>query len=353
MHTQVKFNNANALFSKSLKLKVNQYFQQDLIEKTGNRKLIIKAIILLTSLAVLYSVLVFVQPHWAISVILCVLLGINFAAIGFNIMHDAGHNSFSDNKKVNTVLSYSLNLLGGNIFFWKIKHNIAHHTFTNINGEDHDIDVKFMRIHPDQSLKKYHRFQPVYFIFLYSISYLAWIFFQDYEKYFKQRFGTSSDKFTFPVKEKVIFWISKFLHFQLFITLPMLVVGVVPALVGFLIASVVCGICLATVFQLAHVVDKTEFKTIGNHRVEEEWMIHQLQSTANFATNSKLLVWLLGGLNFQVEHHLFPKVSHIHYPQLNKILKSTCLEFNVKYNEYRTFFSALHSHIRVIKMMAH
>src|SRR5690606_28352208 len=109
------------------------------------------------------------QPHWAISVILCVLLGINFAAIGFNIMHDAGHNSFSDNKKVNTVLSYSLNLLGGNIFFWKIKHNIAHHTFTNINGEDQDIDVKFMRIHPDQSPKKYHRLQPVYFICLYSI----------------------------------------------------------------------------------------------------------------------------------------------------------------------------------------
>ncbi|MVZ66188.1 acyl-CoA desaturase, partial [Sphingobacterium sp. DK4209] len=168
MSTVVKFNNVNALFSKSLKQKVNHYFQEESINKTGNRLLIVKAIILLSSLFLIYSILIFVQPHWIVSVVLCLLLGVNLAAIGFNIMHDAGHNSFSENKAINTILSYSLNLLGGNIFLWKLKHNIAHHTYTNIDGEDHDIEIKFMRIHHDQPLKEHHRYQHLYFIFLYS-----------------------------------------------------------------------------------------------------------------------------------------------------------------------------------------
>ncbi|SPZ94640.1 Fatty acid desaturase [Sphingobacterium multivorum] len=131
-------------------------------------------------------------------------------------MHDAGHNSFSDNKNLNTVLSYSLNLLGGNIYFWKLKHNIAHHTYTNIDGEDHDIEVKFMRIHHDQKLRKHHRYQRFYFPLLYGISYLAWIFYQDYEKYFRGRMGHKTEQFHFPVKERIIFGVSKLIHFSLF-----------------------------------------------------------------------------------------------------------------------------------------
>jgi len=128
-------------------------------------------------------------------------------------------------------------------------------------------------------------------------------------------------------------------------------VGFIPTLVGLLVASMVCGICLATVFQLAHVVSITDFKTIENHRVEDEWMVHQLQSTSNFATDSIFLTWLLGGLNFQVEHHLFPKVSHIHYPELNRIVKATCMEYGMIYNEYPTFWAAFNSHFKVIKSM--
>lgn len=352
MSTVVKFNNVNALFSKSLKQKVNHYFQEESINKTGNRLLIVKAIILLSSLFLIYSILIFVQPHWIVSVVLCLLLGVNLAAIGFNIMHDAGHNSFSESKAINTILSYSLNLLGGNIFLWKLKHNIAHHTYTNIDGEDHDIEIKFMRIHHDQPLKEHHRYQHLYFIFLYSISYLAWIFYQDYEKYFRQRLSISSEKFNFPINERIIFWISKIIHFTLFVVIPIIFVGWIPTLVGLCLTSIVCGICLATVFQLAHVVDETEFKTLVDERVEAQWMIHQLQSTANFATDSRVLTWLLGGLNFQVEHHLFPKVSHIHYPKINEIVKATCLEYNVKYNEYPTFYAAFQSHIKVIKAMS-
>ena len=352
MSSSIKFNNVNTLFSKSLKTKINDYFQTTYKKKTGNRRLYIKATILLSTFVLLYTVLVFAQAHWLIGLFVSLLFGVNLAAIGFNIMHDAGHNSFSDNKNLNTVLSYTLNLLGGNIYFWKLKHNIAHHTYTNIDGEDHDIEVKFMRIHHDQQLKKHHRYQSFYFLFLYGISYLAWIFYQDYEKYFRQKMGVSSDRFHFPLKERVIFWTSKLLHIALFVVLPIIYVGWLPTLIGWLIAGTVCGISLATVFQLAHVVSETEFKTIDASMVEEEWMIHQIQSTANFATKSNVLTWLLGGLNFQVEHHLFPRICHIHYPALNKIVQQTCAEYNIKYNEFASFQDAFSSHVRVIRAMS-
>ncbi len=351
--SKIKFSNEDLLFSKTLKSNIQHYFQQNQKTKTGNSKLYLKAFILLFSLASIYILLLLQVFPTYINILLCMLLGINFAAIGFNIMHDAGHDSFSSNKKLNNILSYTLNLLGGNIFFWKLKHNVAHHTYTNIDGEDHDIEVKFMRIHHDQQVKPYHKFQTYYFLLLYGVSYLAWIFYQDYEKYFRQKMSKTSSKFAFPRREKVIFWSTKIVHFIIFILIPIAVLGWVPALIGFTIAAVVCGLSLAIVFQLAHVVEDTTFKTIQNDLVEEQFMIHQINSTSNFATNCKITTWLLGGLNFQVEHHLFPKISHIHYPELNKIVKKTCAEFGLQYNEYKTMTGAFISHVSLIKSLSH
>lgn len=352
MKSSVKFNNVNTLFSKSLKNRINDYFSQNNRKKTGDRKIALKAAILFFSLISLYLLLVFVPLHRAISIPLCILFGINLALIGFNVMHDAGHDTFSSNKRLNSILSYSLNLLGGNIYFWKLKHNVAHHTYTNIEGEDFDIEVKFMRFHPDQKLKGYHRYQRYYFIVLYSISYLAWVFYQDFEKYFRGKLSTSAESFRFPLNEKVIFWVSKLINLFLLIVIPIVSLGWVPALLGLLIAGLACGFCLATVFQLAHVVSETEFTPCDSLKIENEWMIHQLSTTANFATGNKLLTWLLGGLNYQVEHHLFPRISHVHYPALNKIVKDLCQEFSVRYIEFNSVREAFHSHVRVIHSMS-
>ncbi len=311
-----------------------------------------KTFILITSAILLYMVLVFIMPSWPIAIIFCILLGINLATIGFNIMHDAGHNSLSSNKYLNTILSYSLNALGGNIYLWKLKHNIAHHTYTNIEGEDHDIEIKFLRIDDSKPLYNYHRYQNFYFPILYAISYLAWIFFQDYEKYFRRRLGRNSSLFKMPKKEKIIFWISKVLHFQLFITIPVIFVGWQPTLIGLLIIGLTCGMCIATVFQLAHVVCETKFTANEPGRMEDEWAVHQLNTTANFATRNKVLTWFLGGLNYQVEHHLFPKISHIHYPAINGIVKDTCKEFSKNYIEFDSFGQAWRSHASLIKRMS-
>jgi linoleoyl-CoA desaturase len=354
MKSSVKFATTGTLFSRSLKNNINEYFIRNSKTKTGGKKLGLKAFLLILSLVYFYIQLVFFTPHWFVSVLLCILLGVNLSLIGFNIMHDAGHGTFSSNKKLNNFLSYSLNLLGGNIYLWKLKHNIAHHTYTNIQGEDFDIEVKFMRLHEEQEFRQYHRYQKYYYILLYGFSYFAWVFYQDFEKYFRQRLSVSSDPIRFPLHEKIIFWVSKLLNLFVLIVIPVYHVGWLGALGGLLISGTICGLCLAIVFQLAHVVSETNFvsDSPANTTIENEWMIHQLSSTANFATKSRILTWLLGGLNFQVEHHLFPKISHIHYPELNKIVRKTCTDFGIKYNEFSSLSRAFRSHTDVIRSMS-
>jgi linoleoyl-CoA desaturase len=130
-------------------------------------------------------------------------------------------------------------------------------------------------------------------------------------------------------------------------------VGVVNTLIGFSVAAFICGLTISVVFQLAHMVEDTEFPSpdIVTNKINNEWAIHQVSTTANFATKNKLVSWLLGGLNFQVEHHLFPRISHIHYPKINQFVKETCQEFNIAYHEYPTMLKAFGSHLAHIKKL--
>ncbi|MXV50588.1 acyl-CoA desaturase [Pedobacter sp. HMF7647] len=349
--SKISFNNSGSPFFKSLKQKVNGYFSENQLSKTGGTKLFLKGLLIAMSAVTLYVVLVFFTPHPYLSIALCVVLGINLSAIGFNIMHEGGHDSFSKHKWVNVLSAYSLNLLGGTIYFWKQKHNIDHHTYTNIDGMDHDIDVKFMRMHREQPRLWYHRFQHIYWVLLYGISYMAWILYQDFEKYFTGKMGKNGVSRPFNFKEHFIFWLTKAVYATVYLVIPVLMIGWLETLIGFLILSVACGLSLSIVFQLAHVVEETEFPVPENEKIEKEWAVHQINSTANFATKSKIVSWLLGGLNFQVEHHLFPGISHIHYPEINKLVKQTCEEFNVAYFEHRTMANALSSHLTHIRRL--
>lgn len=351
--SKVSFNSTNKPFASTLRTRVNNYFKTHNIANTGNRKLYIKSVILIATALTLYLVLVFMTPAVWLSILLCVLFGCNLATIGFNIMHEGGHQSFSKKGWVNNISAYTLNMLGGTIYFWKQKHNISHHTYTNVDGLDHDIDIKFMRVHADQPHKRFHRFQFAYWFVLYGISYLAWVLYQDFEKYFSGRMGPKADRKTMPVREHLIFWATKLAYVGIYLAIPIAMVGWLPALLGWLIAGVSCGFCLAVVFQLAHVVEDTQFPVPDGdtQKIEQEWMVHQLSTTANFATGSRVVSWLLGGLNFQVEHHLFPRISHVHYPAINKLVKATCLEFNVVYLEHRTIGHAFASHMRHINQL--
>jgi linoleoyl-CoA desaturase len=352
--SRITFNNKQSFFFKALKTKVDHYFQANNLHTSGSRPLLMKSLLQVSTAILLYLILVFFNPGVFISIILCALLGMNLAVIGFNIMHEGGHQSFSRHKWLNSTSAYFLNVLGGNSFYWKIKHNINHHTYTNIEGMDSDIDVKpFMRLHENQPRLKMHRFQHIYWIVLYGISYVVWIFYHDFEKYVTGRIASQAGAYKLDYKEHIIFWLTKILYVIVYIVLPILMLGPLYALTGYAIVTFICGLFISVVFQLAHVVEGTVFPSpdADTNKIEQEWAVHQVITTANFSTKNKLLSWLLGGLNFQVEHHLFPKVSHVHYPAINKLVKETCREFNISYLEYPSVSKAFSSHILHIKKL--
>jgi linoleoyl-CoA desaturase len=339
------FDNGKSSFFKELKEKVDHYFAERKLHPAGNGKLYFKSIVQILSAATLYVVLVFVTPMPAIAIILCFILGLNLAVIGFNVMHEGGHQSFSKYAWINKASAYFLNVLGGNTYYWKIKHNINHHTYTNIEGMDSDIDVKpFMRLHEGQPRYGYHRFQHLYWVVLYGISYLAWVFYEDFQKYFSGKISANSEKKKLARKEHFIFWFTKVMFVTVYMVVPIIVTGWLAWLIGFLIITFTCGLAISIVFQLAHVVEGTQFHSTSQNS-KQEWAVHQINSTANFATSNKFMYWLLGGLNFQIEHHLFPRVSHIHYPAISRFVKDTCREWNIAYQESSSVFKAITSHL--------
>ncbi len=352
MGYKVTFNNKNKVFFNALKEEVDAYFERNGLKKTGNWRLYSKTLILIPSAIFMYVLLLSVDMHVLLSSFIWFLFGLNMAAIGFNIMHDACHGSFSTRDWVNNIFGLTNNFLGGNAFLWKLKHNIIHHTYTNVDGIDDDINnMPFMRQCSTQEWKPMHRFQSVYMFLLYGFTSL-FMFFMDYIKYFSKKIHTTPLK-KMDAQDHIIFWAGKIFFIVFYILIPIMVLGWQGWLIGFLISQFTLGITLAVVFQLAHVVEHAEFEVAGVDpvKIENEWAIHQVKTTANFAFSNKWITWFVGGLNYQIEHHLFPRISHIHYPAISKIVQETCEKFELNYIYFPTTRSAIASHVKFMHTM--
>jgi linoleoyl-CoA desaturase len=289
-----------------------------------------------------------------VGILLATLFGLNLVGIAFNVMHDACHGSYSRHGWVNEIMGLTLNALGGNAFIWKFKHNIIHHTYTNVDGMDDDIAKSpILRMCSSQKWMPLHRFQHFYVVLLYAISSAAWVFMIDFYKYFRNKVvNTPLQKMN--RKEHLIFWISKLAYILFYVVIPVYFVGWKAWAVGFSCMHFTMGLTLALVFQLAHVVEHADFEYVQEHdskKIEEEWAIHQVKTTVDFAPKNKIISWYVGGLNYQVEHHLFPRVSHVHYPAISKIVKQTCRQFNIPYHEFPTMSEAILSHFRMMKRL--
>ncbi|CAN5160066.1 acyl-CoA desaturase [soil metagenome] len=346
-----KFLQGTGNFHSDLKKRVNQYFTERKKASTGNSSLMFKGIIFLVCYLVLYTHLVFFQPSFWWAVLECLLLAGFTSAIGFNVMHDGAHGSFSQYKIINKFAGFSLNLLGGSAIMWNMKHNIIHHTYTNIDGVDDDIvGGPLLRFTSTQKKSKLHRFQHYYFWMLYTLLHITWIFFSDFKKYFTGKIGTVPIR-KFTINEHISFWSAKAVYLFMVVALPIYLVGFTNWVMGFLLVTMVTGLIISMVFQLAHTVEHTHFPmpSEDNGKIENDWAIHQINTTANFATHNKLISWLVGGLNFQIEHHLFPKISHVHYPAISKIIKQTCNEYGIEYIEYPKMRHAIASHFNYLK----
>ena len=348
-----KFLQGKGDFHIELKKRVNQYFTDHKRPMTGNNALLFKAILFCIGYILLYIHLVFFTPIIWVAIPECILFGGLTAAIGFNVMHDGAHGSFSRFKAVNKMAGFSLNFLGASAIMWNMKHNIIHHTYTNIDGVDDDIEARpWLRFALTQKKLKMHKFQHYYFWFLYTLLHLIWVFLTDYKKYFSHKIGPVHLR-KMTVREHISFWAAKLIYGFMFVALPIWLLGFMSWLVGFLIITMVTGFVISIVFQLAHTVEHTDFPlpNEATGKIENEWAIHQVATTANFATGNKLISWLVGGLNFQIEHHLFPKISHVHYPAISKIIKRTCNEYGLTYIEFPKMRHAILSHVAYLRRL--
>lgn len=355
--SSVKFNNSKQIeFSTTLRERVSNYFTENNISKYGNASMILKTIIMFLMYFIPYGLSIsgIVQSS-AGYIALWALMGFGMAGIGLSIMHDANHDAYSKNKHINKILSYTLNVIGGNAVNWKIQHNSLHHIFTNISGKDEDISrIGILRFSPQEKHYKIHRYQHFYAWFLYGLMTLSWVTKKEFVQliaYKKNGLTQKHGSFSKLLTELVL-W--KILYFGYTIVLPIMILPFSPWVIigGFLIMQFIAGFSLSIIFQTAHVMPDNEFPQPDKQGlINENWVVHQLKTTSNFAQNSKFFSWLIGGLNYQVEHHLFPTICHVHYKKISAIVKKTSSEFGIPYCAELSFAQALSKHAKLLKYL--
>ncbi len=304
--TRVRFETKTA-FTIELRRRVDAYFTSHQRDRAGGPAMLVKTAILFAWLIASYVAMLLLGAGsgalaWVAVIGLGISCGLAMAGLGMAVQHDGGHLAYSSNRLLNRASASVLDLLGASSYVWRVKHAVVHHTYPNIEGVDDDLDAgPFARLSPSQPHRGYHRLQHLYM------------------------------------------W-------------PLYVLGVGKALVFYVMLGAACGVTLSVVFQLAHCVEEAEFIDPRMRPSEAGTLVldfsaHQLATTIDFARDNKLLSWYVGGLNFQAEHHLFPRVCHLHYPALAEIVGATAAEYGVRYTATPTLKAALASHYRWLKRM--
>ena len=340
-------------FQLALRQRVAEYF-----DTTGRRprdcwQMYAKTAILLVGFALLYVLLVFVAQTWVQGAILAILLGLCAAGIGLNVQHDGGHRAYSSHPWVNRLMAMTLELIGGSSYLWRWKHAVFHHTYVNITGHDTDIELgSLARLAPQQRRHGFHRWQHLYLWPLYGLLTIKWQFLDDFRKFFRGRIN--QHRVPRPTGwELVIFIGGKAVFFALAFGIPMQFHSPAAVLGYYALSGIVMGFLLSVVFQVAHCVEEAEFPEPrpSTGRLDHAWAVHQAETSVDFSRRSRIMSWLLGGLNFQIEHHLFPRISHVHYPAISRLVEQTCREFGIRYRVHRSFGAGIGSHFRWLRRM--
>jgi linoleoyl-CoA desaturase len=351
----IKFiNRTQDKFFFTLRNRVESYFKDNNISKYGDYRIWIKAFVMLGVYVGSYTLILTSGLSMWWLWFFAAMMGVTMAGTGLTVMHDACHGTFSKNNKINDFFGFSLNFLGGHAMNWKIQHNFLHHTYTNIEGMDEDIAGRgLLRFSPHAPKKWIHKYQHFYAWFLYGFMTVLWVTYKDFaqiSRYSKQDFLKKFN--TTKTKEYIIIIVSKIFYYFYMVYIPYMVLDIAwwQLLIGFLTVQFMAGWILAFIFQLAHVMEETEFPLPNeNETIESAWAVHQIKTTSDFGQNSKFLNWFAGGLNFQVEHHLFPGICHLHYKNLSKIVKETAEEYGIPYFSQPSFFKAFVIHHRFLK----
>lgn len=355
-YQKIKFTNLEkSTFFPTLRQRVDQYFTSNNLCKSGGSEIIYKALFMLSLYLIPYLLILTGYFSNMAMLGLTVMMGLGVAGVGMSVMHDAIHGSLATSHVLNKIFGASIYLLGGNAYNWEVQHNRLHHTYTNIHEVDEDITGKFLlRLSYQEKQKYIHKFQHIYAFLLYSLMTLSFLWKDFKEISLFNKMSASGMTKPFPRRELIRLILTKIAYVLFICAIPLYFTSLTFGqwLIGFMAMHCTAGMILSTVFQMAHVVegvDQPEPNNSGN--IENAWAVHQLQTTSNFAGKNRFLSWYIGGLDYQIEHHLFPSISHIHYHALSPIVRETAMEFGLHYNAKNNFTNALGSHIRMLKNM--
>jgi len=343
-------------FFPTLRKRIDQYFVENQMSRHANAEMVSKTIVLLTGYMLPFILMMIFHVEGFAGLLLYAIMGVSVAGIGMSVMHDANHGAYSKKQNVNDWVGLSLNLLGGAVHNWKLQHNVLHHNYTNIATHDDDIKERLaLKFNPHIKTKGVHRYQYIYAFFMYGLITIYWVVAKDLVQLIKftkegVNKNTKSENLVLFFKMTAM----KILYLVVMLIMPIYAFGFSAYFVigGFVLMHFIAGIILTVVFQLAHTVEGTSHPVASETGlIENDWAIHQMNTTVNFARENVFLNWYVGGLNFQVEHHLFPKICHVHYPALAPIVKATAEEFGVPYLENKTFGEAFMSHVHFLKYL--
>jgi linoleoyl-CoA desaturase len=344
---------ASTAFRRDVEARVAAYFDSNGLARRDCARMYLKTVTIFAWLAASYLALVFLAHTWWLAIPLATSLALAMAGVGFCVMHDGNHGAYSRFAFINKAAALSLNLLGGNAYFWHFKHNIAHHSYPNVTGSDDDFNVgPAGRLSPLDPHKPFHRFQHLYIWGLYALLAIEWQTAGDFRSMMKP--GVADTKVARPRGwEQVYFWVGKAVFYTLAFVVPLFHHGVWAVVGIYLYTGAVLGLTLALVFQLAHCVQEANFPAPlpGTRAIDREWSAHQVETAVDFARGNRLLTWYLGGLNFQIEHHLFPRICHLHYPALSPIVEEVCRAHGVRHSSHPRMRDAVRSHIRFLKRL--
>jgi len=335
-------------FVKTLRKRVNGYFKENDISKKANTGMVIKSITVILIYFVPYILMLtgVIENFWLI-LMSYVIMGLGMSFIGMSVMHDANHEAYSQKKWANKFFGWMITLVGGHVLNWKVQHNMLHHTYTNVEGHDDDIDAGiFLRFSPHDKRRKIHGAQHIYAWFLYGFMTLQWCTIHDFAQLnrYTKRGLIPKEKYGRHLIEIILY---KVLYYAYILVLPLVLMDIAwwQTVLFFLLMHFVSGVVLSTIFQLAHVMPHSAYPEADKEgNLENEWAIHQLLTTTNFAPKSKIVSWFIGGLNYQIEHHLFPNICHVHYKKISSIVKETAKEYGIPYYEQKTVLKAMAKH---------
>jgi linoleoyl-CoA desaturase len=337
-----------------MKSRVAAYFAANQLSPKANATMIIKSVTLVALTVIPYCLILSNRfAPWSM-LLLAIVMGIGVAGIGFGISHDALHGAYTSHPRLNDALGLSFDAMGASSYLWKITHNVVHHTYTNIHGVDEDLAVSpLLRLSPNADRLWFHRLQHIYAFPLYAMTTLFWVFVKDYQQLLRRDLGPYRDK-QHDRRQVMLLFTAKLVYYGYALAIPLLVVRLPwwQILIGFVAMHLTAGLILGMVFQLAHIVEDTAHPLPDDGgRMATDWWMHEMHTTANFGQRNRLLSWYVGGLNHQIEHHLFPKVCSVHYPAISGIVQDVARDYGLPYHAQPSFRSAVASHYRMLRRL--